>query len=102
MLREAFYSQARHLLHPRPLALYCLPLKERPHLEVVTRGVKVLLKRLLTAKCPITLIAFEDVSWRVEMLVESLVATKCSITILALEYVGWGVEMLLERLLATE
>jgi hypothetical protein len=37
--------------HPRPWALYCrgcLPLKE--HSEVVTRGVKVLLKRLLTAK----------------------------------------------------
>ena len=29
-------------------------------MEVVTRGVKVLLKRLLTAKCPITLVAFDE------------------------------------------
>jgi hypothetical protein len=53
MPREVFYSQARHLLHPRPWALYCrgcLPLKERLYSEVVTRGVKVLLKRPLTAK----------------------------------------------------
>jgi hypothetical protein len=49
MLHKAFCSQARHL------CIYDygrgrLPLKERPHSEVVTRGVKVLLKRLLTAK----------------------------------------------------
>jgi hypothetical protein len=37
---------------PEPWALYCrgcLPLKGRPYSEVVTKGVKVLLKRLLTA-----------------------------------------------------
>jgi hypothetical protein len=42
----------------------------------VTRGVKVVPKRYLTAKWPITFIALEYVGWGVEVLVESLLAAK--------------------------
>jgi len=49
-------------------------------LEVVTRGVKVLLKRLLTAKFPITLVAFEDVSWGIQVLLQCMLAAEVSIT----------------------
>jgi hypothetical protein len=49
MPHEAFCSQARHLCI-RDRGRGRLPLKERPHSEVVTREVKVLLKRLLTAE----------------------------------------------------
>jgi hypothetical protein len=89
------------LVSSLPWALYCrgcLPLKERPHSEVVTRGVKVLLKRLLTAKGPITLVAFKVVGQRVEVLVQSMQATKGPIAIITLEDVRSGVKMLVECL----
>ena len=49
MLREAFPSKTPTATVGEGLYLY-LPLKERSHLEVVTRGVDVLLKRLLRVK----------------------------------------------------
>jgi hypothetical protein len=63
MLREAFPSKTPTASATVGEGLYLyLPLKERSHLEVVTRGVDVLLKRLLRVTCLIAPLVFEEVS----------------------------------------
>jgi hypothetical protein len=64
----------------------------------MTRGVKVLLKRLLAAECLITLVTFKVVGWRVEVLIQSLLVTKGLVAIITLEGVGLGDKTLVDYL----
>ena len=58
----------------------------------------MLLKRLLTAECLITLVAFEVVGWRVEVLIQSLLVTNGLVAIITLECVGLGDKTLVDYL----
>ncbi len=67
----------------------------------MTRGVKVLFKRLLAAKGLGAIIAlvYWSVGWRIEMLVEGVLVAERTV---ALKDVSWRIQALLQCMLAAE